>query len=60
MTSLLPDRPGERQVPVLDRRMPSLIGVLLVGVGAAFWGLIAGLAISWLLERGDFAAAGSR
>jgi benzoate membrane transport protein len=27
----------------------------LLNVGAAFWGLIAGLAISWLLERPDFA-----
>ena len=25
-----------------------------LNVGAAFWGLIAGLAVSWLLERGDF------
>jgi benzoate membrane transport protein len=27
----------------------------LLNVGAAFWGLITGLAISWLLERPDFA-----
>ena len=26
----------------------------LFNVGAAFWGLIAGLLASWLLERGDF------
>ncbi len=30
----------------------------LFNIGAAFWGLVAGLAISWLLERGDFAATG--
>jgi len=30
----------------------------LFNIGAAFWGLVAGLAISWLLERADFAAAG--
>ena len=24
---------------------------------AAFWGLVAGFLVSWLLERGDFAAA---
>lgn len=30
--------------------------VPLLNVGAAFWGLVAGLAISWLLERPDFAA----
>lgn len=29
----------------------------LFNIGAAFWGLVAGLAISWLLERADFAPA---
>jgi benzoate membrane transport protein len=29
----------------------------LWNIGAAFWGLLAGIAISWLLERGDFKAA---
>jgi benzoate membrane transport protein len=28
----------------------------VLNIGAAFWGLIAGLAVSWLLEKGDFAA----
>jgi benzoate membrane transport protein len=26
----------------------------LLNIGAAFWGLLAGFAVSWLLERGDF------
>jgi benzoate membrane transport protein len=30
--------------------------VPLLNIGAAFWGLVAGFAISWLLERADFAA----
>ncbi len=30
--------------------------VPLLNVGAAFWGLLSGFAISWLLERADFAA----
>ena len=30
--------------------------VPLLNIGAAFWGLVAGLALSWLLERADFAA----
>lgn len=29
----------------------------LWNIGAAFWGLVAGFAVSWLLERGDFVAA---
>jgi benzoate membrane transport protein len=28
----------------------------VLNIGAAFWGLVAGVAVSWLLERGDFAA----
>jgi benzoate membrane transport protein len=30
--------------------------VAVLNIGAAFWGLIAGFAISWLLERRDFSA----
>ena len=29
----------------------------LLNIGAAFWGLVAGFAVSWWLERRDFAAA---
>ena len=28
----------------------------LLNIGAAFWGLVCGLVISWLMERADFAA----
>jgi benzoate membrane transport protein len=30
--------------------------IKVLSVGAAFWGLVAGLAVSWLLERADFVA----
>lgn len=26
----------------------------ILNIGAAFWGLVAGIAVSWLLERRDF------
>ncbi len=29
----------------------------VLNIGAAFWGLLAGLAVSWLLERADFSRA---
>jgi len=29
----------------------------LWNIGAAFWGLLAGIVVSWLLERGDWRAA---
>ena len=32
--------------------------ISLLNIGAAFWGLVAGFAISWLLEQGDFQAMG--
>ncbi|MFW0786317.1 benzoate/H(+) symporter BenE family transporter [Gordonia sp. CPCC 206044] len=35
----------------------SISGLTFLNIGAAFWGLIAGLAVSWLLERDDFRAA---
>jgi len=28
----------------------------ILNVGSAFWGLVAGVAVSWLLERSDFTA----
>ncbi len=31
--------------------------VSVLNIGAAFWGLVAGLVVSFLLERPDFAAA---
>ena len=34
--------------------------VKILNIGAAFWGLVAGLLISWLLERGDFAVHDDR
>ena len=32
--------------------------IKVLSIGSAFWGLVAGLAISWLLERSDFVADG--
>ena len=28
----------------------------VLNIGAAFWGLVAGFAVSWLLERGEMKA----
>jgi benzoate membrane transport protein len=32
----------------------------ILNIGAAFWGLMAGFAVSWLLERADFSAPAGR
>jgi len=34
----------------------TLADLSLLNIGAAFWGLVAGFAVSWLMERKDFAA----
>jgi benzoate membrane transport protein len=34
--------------------------VTVAGIGAAFWGLLSGLAVAWLLERPDFRRDGER
>jgi benzoate membrane transport protein len=31
--------------------------ISLFNIGSAFWGLIAGFAVSWLMERGDFTSS---
>jgi benzoate membrane transport protein len=33
----------------------TIADIPLFNIGAAFWGLVAGFAVSWLMERGDFA-----
>ena len=38
----------------------TLADIPLLNIGAAFWGLIAGFAVSWLMERKDFATASER
>lgn len=34
----------------------SISGLSFLNIGAAFWGLIAGVAVSWVVERSDFRA----
>ena len=38
----------------------TLADIPRLNIGAAFWGLIAGFAVSWLMERKDFATASER
>ena len=36
------------------------VELLVLGIGAAFWGLVAGIVVSWLLERRDFVSMATR
>jgi benzoate membrane transport protein len=36
--------------------MVTVADITVMNIGAAFWGLVAGLVVSWLLERPDFTA----
>ena len=40
----------------MERKRLNLRGIGYVLIGAAFWGLVAGVLVSLLLERTDFAA----
>jgi benzoate membrane transport protein len=47
---------GRFSLGALSAFLVTVADVPLLNVGAAFWGLVAGFAISWLLEKPDFAA----
>ena len=47
---------GRFSLGALIAFLVTVADVPLLNVGAAFWGLLSGFAISWLLERTDFAA----
>jgi len=51
---------GRFSLGALVAFLVTVADVPLLNVGAAFWGLLSGLAVSWLLERADFAAEGKR
>lgn len=48
---------GRFSLGALVAMLVTVTDLSLWNIGAAFWGLVAGFGISWLLERGDFAAA---
>ena len=48
---------GKFTLGALVTFLVTVADVPILNVGAAFWGLVFGVAVSWLLERGDFGAA---
>jgi len=49
---------GKFTLGALISLLVTVSDVSLLNIGAAFWGLVAGFAISWLLERADFQPPG--
>ena len=47
---------GRFRLGALTTFLVTLSGVTILRVGAAFWGLVLGLVVSWLCERDDLAA----
>jgi benzoate membrane transport protein len=47
---------GRHTLGALVSLLVSVADLPIFGIGAAFWGLIAGFCVSWLLERRDFDA----
>jgi benzoate membrane transport protein len=48
---------GKFTLGALVTFLVTVADVAILNVGAPFWGLVFGFAVSWLLERGDFRSA---
>lgn len=48
---------GKFSLGALISLLVTVADISLLNIGAAFWGLVAGFAVSWLMEKGDFIAA---
>jgi benzoate membrane transport protein len=49
---------GRFSLGALVTFLVTVADIAILNVGAAFWGLVAGCLVSWLLERADFATLG--
>jgi benzoate membrane transport protein len=47
---------GRHTLGALVSLLVTVADLPILGIGAAFWGLVAGFCVSWLLERRDFDA----
>ncbi len=47
---------GRFTLGALISLLVTVADITIGNIGAAFWGLVAGIAVAWLLERADFAA----
>jgi benzoate membrane transport protein len=47
---------GKFTLGALVSLLVTVADVSLFNIGSAFWGLVAGFAVSWLMERQDFKA----
>ena len=50
---------GKHQLGALIAFMVTIANLPLLNIGAAFWALVFGTAVSWLLERKDFTREGA-
>lgn len=48
---------GRFSLGALISMLVTVADISLLNIGAAFWGLLAGFVVSWLMEKGDFVAA---
>ncbi|MDI3490153.1 MAG: benzoate rane transport protein, partial [Thauera sp.] len=48
---------GKFSLGALISLLVTVADISLLNIGAAFWGLVAGFAVSCLMEKGDFVAA---
>ena len=48
---------GRFSLGALISMLVTVADISLLNIGAAFWGLLAGFVVSWMMEKGDFVAA---
>jgi benzoate membrane transport protein len=48
---------GKFSLGALISLLVTVADISLLNIGAAFWGLLAGFVVSWMMEKGDFIAA---
>ena len=56
---------GKRRAPqftlgALVSMLVTVTDIAVLNIGAAFWGLVAGFVVSWMMERNDFVALANR
>ena len=51
---------GRFTLGALISMLVTVTDLALFNIGAAFWGLLAGFVVSWLMERTDFVALANR
>ena len=45
---------------ILSKQVLTVTAIAVLNIGAAFWGLVAGFVVSWMMEKHDFVTLANR